>query len=186
MSRVLGSAGVNASSEAVIISGRGLTKEAALAFAMLEKLGQEKVSVFIQSADKWAGFGLELVTGIEVKTVSQKAGIPKADYIVNLQENIIINAPQKTHGVFPKVFIASGEKVSPKKVDGKVIHVPYTSLLNADGTPKSAKEIWNIITNAGISRYAELVCCSDEPGEAAINYFILKLMGFPDVKMLVS
>jgi hypothetical protein len=27
-------------------------------------------------------------------------------------------------------------------------------------------------------------CVSDDPGEAAANYFILKLMGFPDVKVL--
>ena len=33
-------------------------------------------------------------------------------------------------------------------------------------------------------RYAEIVSFSDEPGEAAANYFILKLMGYPDVKVL--
>ena len=67
-----------------------------------------------------------------------------------------------------------------------VVHVPYTSLLNADGTPKAAKEIWNILSKAGVSRYAEIVTVSDDPGEAAANYFILKLMGFPDIKMLAS
>ncbi len=36
-----------------------------------------------------------------------------------------------------------------------------------------------------VPRYAELVCFSDDPGEAAANYFILKLMGFPDIKVLV-
>ncbi len=39
---------------------------------------------------------------------------------------------------------------------------------------------------AGVPRYAELVCFSGDPGEAALNYFILKLMGFPDIKVLVS
>jgi hypothetical protein len=29
------------------------------------------------------------------------------------------------------------------------------------------------------------VCFSDDPGEAAANYFILKLMGYPDIKVLV-
>ena len=73
----------------------------------------------------------------------------------------------------------------PKAQDGKVVHVPYTSLLNADGTPKPAKDIWSILAKAGISRYAELVCYSEDPGEAAANYFVLKLMGFPDVKVMV-
>jgi hypothetical protein len=29
------------------------------------------------------------------------------------------------------------------------------------------------------------VSFSDDPGEAAANYFILKLMGYPDVKVLL-
>ena len=47
-------------------------------------------------------------------------------------------------------------------------------------TPKAAKDIWAILNKAGVSRYAEIVCFSDDPGEAAANYYILKLMGFPD------
>jgi 3-mercaptopyruvate sulfurtransferase SseA len=38
---------------------------------------------------------------------------------------------------------------------------------------------------AGISRYAELICYSEDPGEAAANYYLLKLMGFPDVKVML-
>jgi len=72
-----------------------------------------------------------------------------------------------------------------KGIEGKVVHLPYLDLLNADGTPKAAKDIWNILSKAGVPRYAELVCISDDPGEAAVNYFILKLMGFPDAKVLL-
>lgn len=38
---------------------------------------------------------------------------------------------------------------------------------------------------AGVPRYAELVSFADDPGEAAANCFILKLMGYPDVKVLM-
>jgi hypothetical protein len=41
------------------------------------------------------------------------------------------------------------------------------------------------LVKAGVPRYAELVSFSEDPGEAAANYFILKLMGYPDVKVLV-
>ena len=51
--------------------------------------------------------------------------------------------------------------------------------------PKDAKDIWAILTKAGVPRYAELVAFSDDPGEAAANYFVLKLMGYPDIKVLV-
>jgi thiosulfate/3-mercaptopyruvate sulfurtransferase len=70
-------------------------------------------------------------------------------------------------------------------MDGKVVHVLYSDLLNIDGTPKAAKEIWKILTEAGVPIYAELICFSDDPSEAAVNYFILKLMGLPDIKVLV-
>ena len=92
---------------------------------------------------------------------------------------------QSTHAPYEKVYIASGKTVPVKAQDGKVVHVPYTDLLNANGTPKAAQDIWNILTKAGVPRYAELVAFSDDPGEAAVNYFILKLMGYPDIKVLV-
>ena len=188
LAEILGPAGVNASHEAVVISGAGLTKDSALAFVMLEKLGQKKVSVFMDSVDKWAQLGLAVTkdaTVVGPKKVPQDLSIPPTTYPGNFRKDVVIADPKGTRGVYPKVFIASGKDVPAKAQDGKVVHVPYTDLLNADGTPKPAKDIWNILAKAGVPRYAELVCFSDDPGEAAANYFILKLMGYPDIKVLV-
>ena len=85
-----------------------------------------------------------------------------------------------------KVFIASGGNIpATKAVDGKIVHVPYTDLVNANGSPKAAGDIWNVLAKAGVPRYAEIILYSDEPGESAVNYFIMKLMGYPDVKVLL-
>jgi 3-mercaptopyruvate sulfurtransferase SseA len=188
LAEILGPAGVNASHEAVVISGLGLTKDAALAFVMLEKLGQKKVSVFMDSMDKWAQLGFAVkkdATVVGPKQGPQDLSIPPTTYPGNVRKDVIIADPKSTQGYYPKVLIASGKDVPAKVQDGKVVHVPYTDLLNADGTPKAAKDIWNILAKAGVPRYAELVCFSDDPGEAAVNYFILKLMGYPDIKVLV-
>jgi thiosulfate/3-mercaptopyruvate sulfurtransferase len=188
LAKILGPAGVNASDEAVIMSGAGLTKEAALAFVMLEKLGQKKVSVFMDSVDVWRQRGFAVATDATVvgaKKAPTDLSVPATNYPGNFRKDVIIADPKSTHGSYPKVFVASGKNVPTKAQDGKVVHVPYTDLLNADGTPKAAKDIWNILTNAGIPRYAELVLFSDDPGEAAANYFILKLMGYPDIKVLI-
>ncbi len=99
---------------------------------------------------------------------------------------MIIADPKASQGLYPNVFIASGKDLPAKASDGRVVHLPYTDLLNADATPKAAKDIWNALTKAGVPRYAELVCFSDDAGEAAVNHFILKLTGFPDVKVLVG
>ena len=188
LTEILGTAGINASNEAVVISGAGLTKEAALAFVMLEKLGQKQISIFTDPAEKWIELGITVTsdtTLVGPKKAPTDLSVVTMNYPVNFRTDVIIDDPESTPGIYPKVFIASGMNVPANGQVGQVIHVPYTDLLNADGTPKSAKDIWNILTKAGVPRYAELVCFSDDPGESAINYFILKLMGFPDIKVLV-
>ena len=188
LAEILGPAGVNASHEAIIVSGAGLTKVSALAFVALEILGQKKVSIFVDPFDKWTQPGTALTrdtTVVGPKKAFGEVSIPPMTYPVNIRKDVIITDPKSTHGLYPKVFIASGMNVPVKAQEGKIVHVPYTDLLNADGTPKDAKDIWNILVKAGITRYAELVCFSDDPGEAAVNYFILKLMGYPDVKVLL-
>jgi thiosulfate/3-mercaptopyruvate sulfurtransferase len=177
LSAILGAAGVDASHEAVVVSGAGLTKDSALAFVMLEKLGQAKVSVLVDSMDAWTQLGFALK-----KDATAGAGT----YSGRVRDDVVIADPKRTHGPFPKVFIASGKDAAAAREGGTVVHVPYTDLLNTDGTPKAAKDIWNILTKAGVPRYAELVSVADDPGEAAVTYFVLKLMGYPDVKILVN
>ncbi|MBF8305824.1 MAG: hypothetical protein HW398_1012, partial [Acidobacteria bacterium] len=188
LAEVLGSAGVDAAYEAVIVSEGGLNPNSALAFLLLEKLGQKRVSVFSDSVDDWgfAGFPLNKETNAaDPKKAPQGLFIAPTAYPVNLRPGIVTSDPQGTQGLYPKLYIASGKSLPAKVPDGKVIHVPYTELLNANGTPKAAKDIWNTLVKAGVPRYAEIISFSDDPGEAAANYFILKLMGYPDVKVLV-
>ncbi len=187
LAEVLGPAGVNPSYEAVVISGDGLSKESALAYLMLERLGQKRVSVFMDSFEKWTHAGQKLTkdpTVVGPKKPTQPLAIPPATFSTKVREGVVIADGKSTQGVYPKVFIASGKDMPTKLRDAKVVHVPYTELLNANGWPKPAMEIWNVLTKAGVPRYGELVCVSDDPGEAAVNYFILKLMGFPDIKVL--
>jgi 3-mercaptopyruvate sulfurtransferase SseA len=187
LAEALGAAGVDASLEAVVVSGAGLTTDAALAFVMLESLGQGKVSVFMDSMDKWAQLGFKLTkdpTVVGPRKSPRDVTIEPKAYPANVRKGVVIADPKSTEGLYPKVFIASGRNLPARAPDGKVVHVPYVDLLNPDGTPRAAKDIWNILTKAGVPRYAELVCLSDDPGEAAANYFILKLMGYPDVKVL--
>lgn len=187
LSQILGSAGVDINHEAVIFSGGGLTKEAALAFVILETLGQKKISVFMDPSNKWAQLGFTVLKDTTVQTTKnapQDLSKPAKVYTVNLRKDILITDLKSTQGIYPKTIIASGKNVPAQVQGSKVVHVLYTDLSNADGTPKEAKDIWNILTKAGVPRYAELVCTSDDVGEAAVNYVILKLMGYPDVKLL--
>jgi thiosulfate/3-mercaptopyruvate sulfurtransferase len=189
LTEILAQAGVNSALEAVVISGGSLTKDAALAFLMIENLGQKKVSVFLDPLDKWAKPGFSLTkdsTVVGTKIVSDPISIPLLSYQGNLRWNVLISDLISVSGSYPRIMIASGKDLPAKAQDDKVVHILYSELLNTDGTPKAAKDIWKILAGAGVPRYAQLVCFSTDPGEAAINYFILKLMGFPDVKVLVK
>jgi 3-mercaptopyruvate sulfurtransferase SseA len=189
LAAILGQSGINAALEAVIISDGLVTKDAALAFLMLENLGQKKVSVFTDSLNKWSRPGFSLTkdsTVIGIKNPPDPLTITLKAYPGNLRRDIILTELRSKQGSYPRIMIASGKDMPSEVPDGKVVHIRYTELLNGDGTPRAAKEIWKILASAGIPRYAELICFSGDPGEAAVNYFILKLMGFPDVKVLVK
>jgi 3-mercaptopyruvate sulfurtransferase SseA len=187
MAEVLGAAGVNPNEEAVIVSDSALNPRSALAFLMLERLGQKKVSVLMGSVDEWGLSGLPLTKEAAADATKSPPETPArpTNYRASLRPDLMIRDPATTKGAFPKVYVAAGKNLPARVPDGKVVHVPYTELLNADGTPKAAKDIWNVLVKAGVPRYAEIVCIADDPGEAAVNYFVLKLMGYPDVRVLV-
>jgi 3-mercaptopyruvate sulfurtransferase SseA len=189
LAEILSRSGVNSSLEAVIISNGLLTKDAALAFLIMENLGQERVSVYMDMMDKWNKPGSTLTkdsTAVGTRKGPDPLSIPVIPYPENVRRGVIITDIKSAHGAYPTVMIASGKSMPAKPQEGRVIHIAYTELLNGDGTPKAAKDIWKIFAGAGVPRYAELVCFSDDPAEAAVNYFILKLMGFPDVKVLAK
>ena len=60
LAEALGAAGVNPQHEAVISTDGGLTPDAALAWWMLERMGQKKVSLLVESVDDWALGGLPI------------------------------------------------------------------------------------------------------------------------------
>ena len=185
---MLGAAGVDPSYEAVIVSGGGLDPSAALAYVALERLGQKKISVLMESTDDYALRGYAVAkepTIVGAPKSPQDLAVRPAVYTPDLRAGIAVNDARGTRGAYPKVFLASGSKLPAKAQDGKVVHVPYTDLLAANRMPKPAAEIHNILAKAGVPRYAEIIVVADDPGEAAVNYYIMKLMGYPDVKLLL-
>ena len=86
LAEILGQAGVNASHEAVVISDAGLNASSALAFLMLESLGQKRISVFMDSIDKWLELGLEVTkdpTAVGPKKGLGDLSIPPTTYPTN-------------------------------------------------------------------------------------------------------
>lgn len=183
---LLGRAGVDASHEVVVVSEGGLDQRAALAFLALQSLGQQRVSILLPSTERWAELGHEVTrtpTVVGPKKSPMDPAIVPVAYASTPRANVVVADPKTTRGLYPKVYVASGKALPARQPEGTVVHLPYASLLDANGQPKPAKDLWKAITKAGVPRYAEIVVFSDAIGEAAANYFLLKLMGFADVKV---
>ena len=98
--------------------------------------------------------------------------------------------PTTTDGSARQVFSTVSTAPRPRKratpshapSDGTLIQVPASDLLDAKARPKQAGALWQVLSKAGVPRYAELVAVGDDPGDAALGYFVLKLMGYADVK----
>ena len=66
---------------------------------------------------------------------------------------------------------------------GDVVHtLPAAQLLDAQGLPRPAGEMWTQLSKAGLPRDAEVVAVGRSAGEAAMAYALLQLMAWPDAK----
>lgn len=195
LAALLGPAGVNPSHEVLLVAESGLTPGAAMAFLALEQLGHRKVSVLMDSVDEWGLRGYELTkepTVVGRPKSMKDMVVPPAQYSLPAnpgpRKNAVItslNQTTETRSEYPRVLVASGKTAAAQAPEGKLVRLPYTEMLNADGTPKPAGALWKLISAAGVPRQAELVLFADDPAEAAVNYYIFRLMGWPDVKVWV-
>ena len=210
LSALLAEAGVRAADEAVVVSEGGLNGDAALAFVVLESLGQQKVSIFIDSLERWADLGQDVVrakssaagaasapdapattAATTTATAGSKAAPSRpvapapaaAPYATQPRAGLIVSDEAGPRSHFSRVYIASGLLPPATPPAGTVVQLPYARLLKPDGSPRPAREVWAVLEKAGVPRYAEIVLFADDVGDAAINYVILRLMGFADVKV---
>lgn len=187
LAELLGRAGVDASHEAVVVSEGGLDERSALAFLALHRLGQERVSILMPSTERWAELGHEVErapTAVGPKKSPMDPSIMPVAYSATPRASVVVADPKATRGLYSKVYVASGKTLPARLPEGgTVLHLPYTTLLDVNGQPKPAMDLWKAIAKAGVPRYAEIVVFSDALGEAAANYFLFKLVGFADVKV---
>jgi thiosulfate/3-mercaptopyruvate sulfurtransferase len=181
LAEMLGAAGVNPRHEAVIVAERGLTPETALAWWQLERLGQRRVSLLVDSFDDWALAGFAVVkepTTVGAPKSPQDMAVPSATY----RAAAPAAKPARPH---PTTYVTAGLQASARPPAGaapgaRIVHLPYTDLLTAEGLPKPAKDLWSLLAKAGVPRYGEIVVVGDQIGEAAATVFVLRLMGFAD------
>ena len=180
--QLLGSAGIDAAYETVVVAEGGLSARAALAFFALHAIGHPRVSILVDSVDDWGLAGHNIVktpTAVGPKKHPMDPSIPPTRYVAQPHPSLFANIGEQPAGAFPRIVVATG----PTPPAGKAIHLPASEFLATNAVPKPAKEIMTLLSKAGVTRYAEIVLVADDAGDAAIAYVIFKLMGYPDVKV---
>lgn len=167
--------GLQAGYETVIVSERGLDKSSALAFLALQSLDLPRVSVLMTGTDEWTLRGLPWA----------KQTTPAAPTRIVGGSRAVTATPADAAGQTPRVYIASGAALPTDAPAGTVIHLPASRLVNDDGSVKPASELWAAISKAGVPRHAQLVFVADDVGEAAMNYYVFQLMGYPHLRVLL-
>jgi thiosulfate/3-mercaptopyruvate sulfurtransferase len=186
LAAALGPAGVNPAHEIVLVSDNGLTPGAALAFLALEQAGHGRVSVLMDSVDEWALHGGELTkepTRVGPPSGPKDFAVPPTRYTPHPREGLLLRDPKTASGEYPTVYVAAGRSAPSQRPDGRMVTLPYADLLDSAGRPRPASELWTKIDKAGVPRQARLVVFADDPAEAAVDYYVLRLMGWPDVKV---
>lgn len=190
---VLGGAGVQRLHEVVLVSEGGLNPQSALAWWVLDQLGHPRVSLLMASMDDWGLAGHTLTkqpTTVGPRKSPQDLAVPVASYPAEPR-----TAGSVAASGYPRVLVAAGTTKPVAPAGATLAHVPWRELLKADGSPKPAGELLALLQKAGVPRHAEVVVLADSTaqagkapgvGEAAVVAFVLRLMGWPDVKLQVG
>lgn len=182
----LGAAGVDPQHEVVLVSGGGLTGDAAVAYAVLESLGQPRISILKESVDEWALRGHPLAkepTVVGQRRSPQDLVVPERSYVARATPGALLRPA--TDGLYPRLALAPGRQAPARRPQGTVVHLPYAELLESDGRPMAAHALWTRLDKAGLTRWAAVDCTADDPADAAAGAWLLRLMGFPDVRIAV-
>jgi thiosulfate/3-mercaptopyruvate sulfurtransferase len=190
LAALLGPAGVNPAHEVVVMADNALTPAAALGFLAFEQLGHGRVSVLMDSLDEWGLRGSPITkqpTTVGAPKSPQDFAVPPATFTLGARSaraGPIIRDPQSSRGEYAQVLLAVGQaRPSVAPASGTLVHIPHSAMVDAKGMPKPAWDLFKLITEAGVPRQAEVVVFADDVAEAALGYYILRLMGWPDVKV---
>ena len=187
----LGAAGADQAHEAVVF-GKGVGKEAALVAWMLEYVGQAKTSIAVDDMSNWSSKGGKATTdAVEVRPRQMKfdLALPPTHYTAQAVSMVRASENESKTHAFPQVFVASGETQAARQAlssGSKVVHLPASQTLRQAGGLKSAADLYkHFMVDNELPRLAEIICYADDPADAALNWFALTMIGYPNVKVML-
>lgn len=187
LAALLGQSGVNKQHEAVIF-GEGVSKDSILAMWMLRYMGQDKVSIATDDMAGWNKAGVKAETKptvVRERQVRFDLALQPSKYKVSLNKGMVTDG--RINSRFPVIYVDSGSK-PVAKVPGaaKALHIPADQALDQNGLKLSGELYDHFEVANKLPRDAHIVCISDDLADSVVNWFALKMIGFPQVTVYLK
>lgn len=189
---LLGSNGIGEDTEVVIYDDE-LHLFSSLFFWLMEYFGHKKVSILKDGLASWIEEGFNVSTqDTMIGKLRHKfdAAICPSSYQIKLQERKRFSNQQEDDDSFrlPRVWLVSSSKA--KRVSNEItksdkIYIPWQDNLDENGRIKSAGELASMYESAGIDKTSEIICFSESVHESTFSYFILRLLGYPMIRVFL-
>lgn len=173
--------GLDPAHEIVLVGQGGLDPTAALAWFTLEVLGHAQVALLLESMDAWALRGNRLAKLDAAAPVAPRRPQPGWALLRPAAER---NTAERADPEAPRQVLRVDRQgaAAPGDTEGTIV-LPWTEFVKSDGRLKAAHEIYERLTQAGVSRWAHVEVQAANPAEAAAALFVLRLVGWPSVAM---
>lgn len=183
----LGAKGVGAEMETVICDA-GIRPTTALFFWLLEYLGHPEVSLCRDGVAGWEDAGFELTAEATIIDEPQDpidVAVHPKDFAAQPQSALRLTSADQARidDRFARSWLVLAEEVPEAVPADEYAHLPWEQLLTEDGRLQTAAALYTALDEAGVHRFSEIVCYSDQPAEAAVGYLALRLLGYPLVRL---
>ena len=162
-----------------------ITPGATLLLWLLQYLGHDRVSIASEGLTGWQNAGHAVATEDTViadPITPIDVAIHPTIFTEMPQADLRLGAPDEQTGhPFSRVWVVSAPEVPDDMPVETYRHVPWTQNLTDEGLLDSAGALWTLYEDADVSYFSEIICYSDDPAEATMTYFVLRLLGFPRV-----
>jgi 3-mercaptopyruvate sulfurtransferase SseA len=181
---ILGDHGVSNGIEIVAVD-ETVTPATTLFSWLLQYLGHEKVSVACEGLDGWSAARYPVSvddTVIAEPETPIDVAIHPTTFTTDVRSDIRLSAADAPREYpFSRLWVVAAEEVPEDLPVDSYIHVPWTSNLTEDGLLMPADALWSLYEEAEVQYFNEIICYSDDPAEATMTWFVLRLLNFPRV-----
>ncbi|WP_374657531.1 rhodanese-like domain-containing protein [Inhella sp.] len=173
---LLAQAGARPDRELVLVGAHsGLSPDKALALVLLHDLGHAQASALDESVDDWALAGGDMEKGAPN---ARTAPTPAPRWQAPARSLRTAQIPSPSAGAHRQWLGPTPTAQRP----GAALRA--SSLLQANGQPQPAWQLWETLRKVGVDRYAELLVDLPDSGEAAQLLWLLQLAGMPKVQVV--